>query len=420
MDYECEEEERFSTPLHIAASCRDAPELSRLLSTSHEYINTRDPWHHTPLHVSVQNSDLPSVKLLLSHGADPSLEVPDPYGYYVDGSNSLSLAASFGYVEVLRVLIEAGGPVTSKVLGMAVEGGRLECAKEVLTWVMKGNGRVFDDGVARDEGVGYALRIAAANWRTEIIEVMLRHCKPSRSVMDIALLEALVDIERYDDFHVINPVSRGTVHGMKQRVLTVTLLLDAGADVNTREKLYEYEGIPLLHQIVRIASGAEQAFMANIIGVMIGARSDVDTRGQQLAGIEDLCQNVRMGGREIFALFLERGSDVNSTDGGGRTPLFQAILADDVYFAQHLIEKGAAIAHSNNDGLTPLHVSASNVTPACSAIISLLLDSGASPSARTPQGETPLDYASHYGNAAAVKILLPITPTSIDDKNSMD
>jgi ankyrin repeat protein len=362
MSFPPEDEEVF-LPLHIAVSNKDIIGLKALLDQSQDSINSRDPWNHTPLQIAVQQNDLPAVQLLLSYGADSDLPVPDDYSELIDGTNSLSLAATCGHVKVFQLLVESLGRLTSKSLYMAAESGRLECVEFILSWFAKKEGTVFDDGVAKNEAIGEALRIAAAGWRSDIVEVILRDLQIEKRFLDKALLWSIGDEDELDDFHVINPVPRKTPVGIEKRINTIKLLLDAGADVNVKGELHGIQGMTSLHQTARIGNRV----------------------------------------KEIINLLLEKGPEINSEDEDGQTPLFPAVLADDVYFAEKIIEKGATVDHTDKEGCTALHISTGNLTPACKPIVTLLLDHGAHISALTQKGETVFHLAAHHGNAAAVR-----------------
>jgi ankyrin repeat protein len=235
--YPPEDDQGFS-PLHIAVSNKDIIGLKALLEQPQNRINSRDPWNNTPLQIAVQQNDLPTVQLLLSYGADPELPVPNDYSDLVDGSSSLSLAATCGHVKVCQLLVEGSIRLTSKPLYMAAESGSLECIEFFLSWFAKKEGTVCDDGVAKNEAIGEALRIAAAGWRSDIVEVILRDLQIETRFLNKALRWSILDEdEYYDDFHVQNPIPRKTPVGIGKRISTVKLLLDAGADVNAKEEL---------------------------------------------------------------------------------------------------------------------------------------------------------------------------------------
>ncbi|TVY65551.1 putative ankyrin repeat protein [Lachnellula suecica] len=366
MSFPPEDEELF-LPLHIAVSNKDLTGLKTLLEESQDSINLRDPWNYTPLQIAVQQNDLPAVQLLLSCGADSNLSVPDDYSELVDGTNSLSLAATYGHLKVLRLLGESSGRLTSKSLYMAAESGRLECVEFIISRFAKRDGTMFDDEVAKSEAFGEALRIAADGWRNDIVEVILRNFQIGSAFLDKALLGSIGDEDELDDLHLINPVPRKTPEGKEKRINTIKLLIDAGADVNVKGVLHWIKDMTLLHQAAQMGNR----------------------------------------GRDIINLLLEKGPEINSANEDGQTSLLLAVLADDVFPAQKLIQNGAAIDHTDKAGRTAPHVSTGNLTTACKSIVTLLLDRGADISALTQNGETALHLAAHHGNAVAMEILIP-------------
>lgn len=351
-----EESERISgereclSPLHIAASNKDPVELSRLLAISHNEIDCRDPCQYTPLQISIQNNDLRSVNILLSHGSDFSLQVPNSYSDLIPGTNALSLASFCGHTDVLRMLMGYGCPITSKALYAAAESGNTDCAVKILDRVLKDGGGFAD--IATSEGIGEGLMIAAVGWRPEVVKVLLGNSRLKKDAINQALVSALRDISEYDDFHVIDAVSRGAPEGQNKRTETVKLLIDAGADVNYLSQSIMY-GIGEMSPIHQVARMGNQAF-------------------------------------EIFNLLLDKGAEIEANDEDGRTPLFYAVQSDYVYFAHRLIEKGAAISATDNHGSTPLHVATGNNTAEALHIISFLINHGADIESRDFRGRTPL------------------------------
>lgn len=299
--------------LHIAASSNDLEEISRLLYISQGSINVRDPCQFTPLQISVRNNDGPSVNVLLSYGADPSLEVPDAYGDLILGTNALSLAATYGHLEILLVLL-ACGPLTSKALHVSVQYDRIDCVKEILKWSMKLPG-TFADGITLNAGLDEGLKIAAYGWREKIVQVILRHYVPTEEALNKSFLEAMMDENLYDDFHIVNAVSRTSSDGFQNRTETVRLLLAAGANINVKGQIHDpIPEMTTLHQAARMGSRA----------------------------------------RDIFDILLEGHADIHAEDSDGRTPLFYAVLSDDVYFVQQLVSKGASVGAIDREGTMPI------------------------------------------------------------------
>jgi len=94
---------------------------------------------------------------------------------------------------------------------------------------------------------------------------------------------------------------------------------------------------------------------------------------------------------------LDAGAKVDETDPAGITVLAWAAIANRVDMARLLIERGADVNHVDKLGMTPLLYAAS-IDFGDSAMIDLLLRSGARLDARNKDGKTALDLARAYGN----------------------
>ena len=107
---------------------------------------------------------------------------------------------------------------------------------------------------------------------------------------------------------------------------------------------------------------------------------------------------VRVGKLEAVRALLDIGAKVDEPDGSDTTPLERAVLANELEIAQLLIAHGANVNHAGQTGMTPLLYAAS-IDFGDSAMIDLLLKSGASAEAVTKEGLTALELARKYRNA---------------------
>jgi ankyrin repeat protein len=95
---------------------------------------------------------------------------------------------------------------------------------------------------------------------------------------------------------------------------------------------------------------------------------------------------------------LDAGEKVDEADDDGITALSWAAIASRVNMARLLIERGADVNHVDKKGMTPLLYAAS-IDFGDSAMVDLLLKSGARTTARTNEGLTALDLARKYNHA---------------------
>jgi len=103
----------------------------------------------------------------------------------------------------------------------------------------------------------------------------------------------------------------------------------------------------------------------------------------------DIWKAAASGNIEAIKQHLEAGTDVNARElAGGGTPLLVAATFGRAEAARLLIEKGANVNATSNDGATALHGAAFFCH---TEIVKLLLGNGAVVDAKNIRGETPLD-----------------------------
>jgi uncharacterized protein len=100
---------------------------------------------------------------------------------------------------------------------------------------------------------------------------------------------------------------------------------------------------------------------------------------------------------------LDRGADVNATEGDGATALHWAAQLDDLARVELLLEAGAAPGATNRFGVSPVELAANNGN---ADVIARLLAAGADPNVRSREGQTPLMSAALNGRPGAIDALL--------------
>ena len=106
--------------------------------------------------------------------------------------------------------------------------------------------------------------------------------------------------------------------------------------------------------------------------------------------------------KEVAALLIERGADINAKGKNGWTPLHGAAWSNASKTAALLIGRGADINANRKGGQTPLHVAARENASETAA---LLIGRGADVSAKRKGGQTPLHDAA-WNNASGTAALL--------------
>lgn len=116
-----------------------------------------------------------------------------------------------------------------------------------------------------------------------------------------------------------------------------------------------------------------------------------------------LSDAAKSGDKETLRTLLQKGANVNATEGDGTTALHWAAYRDDLEAADLLLRAGAKVNAANDLGATPLWTACQNGSE---PMVRRLLAAGANPNAKLLLGETPLMLASRVGNPAVAEQLL--------------
>lgn len=109
-----------------------------------------------------------------------------------------------------------------------------------------------------------------------------------------------------------------------------------------------------------------------------------------------LCQ----GYDELIRTLAAHGADVNAVSHDRTSPpLALAIMGDQIVAVAALIECGADV-NALADGLTPLYLA---VSQGNDAVMMLLLENGADPNMKLPNGRTPMDIAQSEAALAVMR-----------------
>lgn len=175
--------------------------------------------------------------------------------------------------------------------------------------------------------------------------------------------------------------------------------IDQGADF--RIEVQEDAPAPVLSPQVEAIIAASRYGNTAAVQKLIAAQPDL-VNSRDRAGSTPLHHAAGFGTLAMVKLLLENGADVNAVNQRKSTPLFWA-LADEAK-VRLLLEKGASITAKTSDGRSLTYQAAlmANANP----MLRLLLNKGASADGKTLNGLTPLMAASRRADLEAMKLLI--------------
>ncbi len=347
-----------------------------------------------PLEEAAQAGDVERVKDLLTQEENPYVR-----------DYALQFAIRGRHREITDLLIAHGARYALKV---ASEEGDVDLVKQLLA---KGA-----DAKERDS----ALFSAAACGRSEIVELLLSQgakVNTSRfgdyTPLSVAVAAGcdLDTLQRFTNF----PLSPwGADETQRKRSPTnpeafrdtVTLLVQHGADVNTREKQH---GFTPLHYAV---FGGSREVVAALLDAGAPADPLVPLGDMASRYISPLHLAAHYGDLAICELLVVRGADVNSklpSEGKSwidpvlRIPLHHATESGNGRLVEFLLNHGAEVGAVDSEGQTPLHGAAEFGD---AAMVETLLARGTPVNAADKGGRTALYHAAERRDLAMVKTLL--------------
>ena len=349
------------TLLHLVSfgqyeSHEDGERVAELLLERGAEVDSRDEDHWTPLHIASQHGKLEMARLLLDHGADVDAEADN-------GEKPLhraSYSSQEGAVRVAQLLIEHGTDVNT-----------------------------------RRNDHQTPLHAASYFGNFEIVSLLLNHGADSEANAEGDMGE-----------RPLHKVSYGECKSQEDGVRVAQLLLEHGADVNTRRVDYQTP----LH-------AASYFGNVEIVRLLLDSGADTEANAEGDNGEKPLHQlsygkyRSQEDGVRVAQLLLEGGADVNTRRNDHWTPLHLASYFGNLEIVCLLLDHGAdSEANAKGDmGEKPLHkVSYGEYRSQEDGVrvAQLLLERGTDVNTRRVDHQTPLHVASYFGNFEIVSLLL--------------
>ena len=347
-----------------------------------------------------------SMNFLCSIQVTPYLRL----GYRSDDSHvpnmtRLHVIASFGLIDIARMLIEEG-------VDLNVQGDDRWTA---LHWAVQNEHEaaiklLLDSGANIDpknwEG-NTALRLAVMKGHEALVRLFLDR-GPNLEVLQIALHKAaesgheaivLLLLEKGSEIDSKDGVARllqdwgeTALHRAASRGCTavVQLLLKAGASVNAKDRW----GGTALHQ-------AAQRGHKLVVRLLLEYGIDISTTDK--SGKTALHRATKEGHETIVRVLLEQKADVHEKDGDGQTALHRAAEGGHETIVRVLLEQNADVHEKDGDGQTALHRAAEG---GHETIVRVLLEQNADVHEKDGDGQTALELAAGNEHESVIMLLL--------------
>uniref|UniRef100_T1JXK5 Ion transport domain-containing protein n=1 Tax=Tetranychus urticae TaxID=32264 RepID=T1JXK5_TETUR len=315
------------TPLHLAAQS-DHPEVLKLfLQYRPELVSVPNKNGFTCAHIAATKGSVAVLKELMKF----NVEVVKSARVKKTGSTALHMAAEGGHTKVVRLLLQAGAKASDENLeGMTpLHLGAKQGHLRVLH-ALKG---AVDWKICSRKTGFTALHVAAANGQTDFVSEMLTQV-PANILSEKPLADPGAD-------YGITPLHLAAQNGHESVVRLLMNSTGVQVDAPTR-----------VHGSIPMHLAAQGGHML-VAGLLISRSGDsLMSRDRQGRTCVHLASAT--GHRDMVALLLGQGAEINAQDKKGWTPLHYASRHGYLSVVQLLVESGADPTTASKDGKVPL------------------------------------------------------------------
>jgi ankyrin repeat protein len=398
------------TILHLACAAGLADLLEPLFWRGAS-LDTFDEDGLTPLERAVESGDLDTVLFALALGADLAFGSP------------FTLASHAERRDIMETLTKYGADVNEEdyigrtALARAIDGKRMDKFRFVLSLgadanLANHNGAhsIFSmladcehqdsDGCVHEEIVlillehGFImsstdhdgdtlLHLAIYKANIRLVGAVLSRIT-SRDVLDIT------NDKEWTALHYATYESRKRKHSTHQELTMVSMLLEAGADINART----YDGYTALDFA---AGDGNEA----LVRLLLDAGANINTPRNR--NLSMLTLAAYSGKEAVVQMLMDAGADVNMQEEDGNSALIAATRNDHVKIVSMLLDAGADVNLRNTTSGTALFGA---VVGGYEDLVRVLLDAGADVNVQTASGMTALSFAVLRDKKEIVRHLL--------------
>ncbi|TQV94508.1 NmrA family protein [Cordyceps javanica] len=271
-------------------------------------------------------------------------------------------------VDIIQLLLESGVPVDTRSEG--TDSTALHAALQSWSW----------------DAAKCLLRAGAAVNAEDYEQVRPLHIQAV--IVPVELTRMMVELGADPTARNSDGWSCAAMHAFHGRAATLTILLDAGADVNDQSS-----GSPLIG--LAAASGKRDAFQ-----LLLDRGADLSLKNSEMLTVFHTC--IEREKFDLAEILLEGGTDVDLVDDNDVTALYAAIERDSQRQFEFLLSHGANISKRCNSQ-TPLQCA---VRAGRQKIVKVLLDRGATVAACKDDHQSPLSIAVEEGHVGIARLLL--------------
>lgn len=383
-----------TTPLHEAVRYGNVEIISKLISSGAN-VNGQDSLGKTPLLVLVPAENQNEIySLLLASGANANHK--DMYGDSILHTAAMTSMKT----ELLEKFVRAGADVNVRnkkgltPIGVSIEHNN---AAQLKFFVAHGADIHAED----------------AKKITPLVSVLLRNDDLYKSLI---VKETVATVDSEGNTPLIIALKRNVPYERIEYILSL------GANVNARNRYGESALYIAVEKNNREEGELLLSYGADIFSANTKNISPLRLALENEGGIEEWFLNSKTiskrDGSEnsvlhfasewnlpesTFEFLIQKGCDVNVTNGNGETPLFSAAKADNADSIVVLAQNGASLNARDNLGSSALHVAVRwNAISAAESLLNLGFDVNS----QNVGGKTPLDEAAVEGNIVMAKMLL--------------